>query len=353
MKPLEKPIVPPADAAAREVGRVLGPDARWAGAQVTALMALLALVGGALVRPDVALPLFWNVVLPLVPLSLLLNPALWRGVCPVATLNLVPARLGTRRLSRRVAKWSGATGVVLLFVIVPARKFLLHQDGAAFTALVVLVGVAALILGLLYDTKAGFCNSVCPVLSVERLYGQKPLLPMGNPRCGGCELCTPRGCLDLAPGKAIAQTLGPTRRSDSWIGTAFGTFAAAFPGFVIGYGLTPVVEPGQAALVYLHVLAWSAASYLTARLVVRVGRIPAAAVMPFLAATAALGYFWFATPPLVGTLRLPPGAVLPVRVALAALVVYWLVVPRRATPTRDPSHPGALALGVRQGHPRP
>ena len=109
--------------------------------------------------------------------------------------------------------------------------------------------------------KAGFCNSICPVLPVERLYGQAPLATLSNPRCPDCTLCTPRGCIDLSPSKSVAQTFGPVRRSQAWLFTSFGVFAGSFPGFVLGYFTWQDVPFAAAGTVYLAVGLVSAGSY--------------------------------------------------------------------------------------------
>ena len=49
-------------------------------------------------------------------------------------------------------------------------------------------GLAAWMLGRRGERKAGFCNALCPILPVERLYGQAPLVAAGNPRCDGVKI---------------------------------------------------------------------------------------------------------------------------------------------------------------------
>jgi nitrite reductase (NADH) large subunit len=314
----------------RSVGRAFGPSTGWRAAQAGGLIALAGLLAGAWLWPERSLPLFWNVVLPLLPASFLVTPALWRGVCPLATLNMVANRPGGRRLDGRLVPWAGAAGMMLLGLIVPARKFLLQTDGTAFAVLVGGVSLLALVLGAVFQTKAGFCNSLCPVLPVERLYGQRPLMDSGNPRCGDCDLCTPRGCLDLTVTKAVPQTLGPTRRTTGWLNTAFGAFAAGFPGFVYGFGTSAQVEVSQAGLIYLYVGMCTAVSYLTARLVVRAGKFRAEQALPVLAAAAAGAYYWFAAPGTAETLALGRSGMWMLRGVALGFVAWWLVGGRRA-----------------------
>ena len=81
-------------------------------------------------------------------------------------------------------------------VLVTLRHLIFNVDvvegydtsGPIMGAVVALVAVGALVLGLLYDAKAGFCNAMCPVLPVERLYCQSPLIDVPNPRCVPCTI---------------------------------------------------------------------------------------------------------------------------------------------------------------------
>jgi hypothetical protein len=49
----------------------------------------MVLLVGLVVESATTLSLLWNLVIPLVPASLLVAPQLWRNVCPLATLNMV------------------------------------------------------------------------------------------------------------------------------------------------------------------------------------------------------------------------------------------------------------------------
>ena len=63
------------------------------------LLALTAmLLAGLWLAPARFLALFWGVVIPLLPLSFLVSPQLWRAVCPLATLNQLGGRHGIGRL---------------------------------------------------------------------------------------------------------------------------------------------------------------------------------------------------------------------------------------------------------------
>lgn len=297
----------------------------WRFAQATALIATVGVVVGLFLEPDTTLPVLWDVIIPLVPASLLLSPAIWRNVCPLATLNIATnGAWNRRRLRGRWVRAVGVGGIALLLILVPARRFLFNHDGPALAITIILVALLALALGTLFELKAGFCNALCPVLPVERLYGQRPLLDVGNPRCSPCTLCTPIGCLDVSPIKALRQIVGPARRGAWWVFTGFGAFAAAFPGFVIAYYTVPDGPLSTAATVYLHIAIWMAVSYAAVTILVMVFGSPARVALPWLAATAAGLYYWFASPLVATALRLGDPGAATLRFAAFALIAVWL-----------------------------
>lgn len=205
----------------------------WGAAKLAALASTLVLLTALVLSPDTALDVLWKILIPLVPASLLASPMLWRNVCPLSTLNLAAEHaLGSwlpprRPLRGRWATTSGVLGIGLLGALVPARHFVFNTDGPVLALTIAVVAIAALLAGLAFDAKAGFCNAFCPILPVERLYGQRPLIQVGNPRCATCTLCAP-ACIDLSPVKTVRQVLGPGRRSHAWLTSPFGAFAAAF-----------------------------------------------------------------------------------------------------------------------------
>ena len=86
-------------------------EPRWRIAQAVGLLLLAGLMVGLVARPEPTLHVLWSVVIPLLPASFLVSPALWRGICPLATLNTLSNGLIERRAL--TAKWipvGGATG---------------------------------------------------------------------------------------------------------------------------------------------------------------------------------------------------------------------------------------------------
>jgi hypothetical protein len=302
----------------------------WRVLQGLTLLATVGFLLAAWFRPQPSLALFWGVVVPLLPLTFLVSPLLWRGLCPLATLNQLGNRAtGGRRLPASLPSWAGLPAIVLLFVLVPARHVVFNSRGDWLVLTIVAVGLLAFALGRRYDARAGFCNLLCPVLPVERLYGQRPLLVVENGRCARCSACTPRGCLDLARERTVAQVLGPGRRRRDWVRAPFAAFATAFPGFVLGYFTVADVSPSQSLALYAHVLGLAAASALVLSLLLWGAAVSAARALPWLAALSAVVYYWFAVPGLLGALGVSAGALVwGGRVVVLLAVGAWL---QRAT----------------------
>src|SRR5437867_2045161 len=126
------------------------------------------------------LDLFWQGIVPLVPLTLLVAPHVWRKICPMAVLNLAAARIrcegreiGEPRLPRKTNVWIKRYGVMLaaclFWLLVPMRLLLFNQSAYATLALILANAVAAVTLGIVGPWKAAWCSSVCPMYPVEKL----------------------------------------------------------------------------------------------------------------------------------------------------------------------------------------
>jgi hypothetical protein len=303
----------------------------WRVAQATGLALTLVLLAALVLRPETSLRVLWYMVIPVLPAVFLINPLIWRNVCPLATLNAEAGiRFGKRTLDGRALRYAWIGGIVLLAVMVPARRFLFNVNGAALAVTVIAVAALALAAGFAFTRRAGFCNAICPVLPVEKLYGQAPLARLGSARCSSCNLCTPVGCVDLAGAKTVAQTLGPSRRGAGWLLTGFGAFAAAFPGFIIGYFTTEDTTIGNAFGVYANVAAWTLASYAVLAAFSAVLRLRASVGVPVFGALAFILYYWLAAPAVATAFGFAAGGAYAIRVLAVALVVLWAV---RATET--------------------
>jgi len=321
-------------------------DTRWSAvwtiAQLMAVAAVPALVAGLVVTPEQSLRALWYIVVPLLPATFFLNTTLWRSICPLATLNAWGNRLGQpRAITPRATAVLSVGGLLLFHLLVPARRFVFNTDGLALAITILLVGGVALALGGIFAVRSGFCNALCPVLPVEQLYGQAPLLPMVRGRCATCVVCTSRGCLDLAGGRALVQVIGRGRRSAAWLWTANGLFIAGLPGFVIGFSMLSDGPITSAPVAYASTIGWSVVSMVVVAALAVGARLDAARLFPLLAGTSGLLYYWYAGPAIAEAFAAGPLLATGVRIAGMGLATLWLW---RAWPASPPhtSVPAAL-----------
>ncbi len=106
--------------------------------------------------------------------------------------------------------------------------------------------------------------------------------------------------------------------------TGYGAFAAAFPGFVVGYYTTTDGPLASAGSVYLNVGMWMVVSYVAVAFIVAGLRMSTTRVFILLAATAAGLYYWFAGDAITTAFAVEGVATWAIRVAGIGLVVYWL-----------------------------
>jgi hypothetical protein len=309
-----------------------GPGLLVSFVQALGVLLLAVLLWGLLMRPDPTLSIFWKGVVPLLPATFLISPILWRSVCPLATLNMVGNRSsGGRRIRSASRPIFEIAGLGLLVAIVPARLFIFNGNGAALSLLILLIGGLAFASGFFFERKAGFCNSICPVLPVEKLYGQYPLVDLNNPRCSDCTACVAKGCLDLAPTKSLRQSLGQAfgivQNERSWLSKPYGVFAAAFPGFVLGYFLASGIALESFWFPYAMVIILGAASYGLAYVLIPVFKVSRSQSTVILAGGAATVYYWFAIPDLVQVFGLTEfgfGVAGGVRILMIVFVGIWV-----------------------------
>ena len=231
------------------------PVGAWHPLRALSIAAFFALVVGLFVRPAGSLFFFWRMLVPLLPLVFLLAPGLWRNVCPLAAANQTPRLFGfTKGLKQpSFLRFRGYSVAIVAFVaIVASRKPLLDRNGAALGVLLLVLITAAFATGATWKGKSGWCSSICPLLPVQRLYGQTPFLTVPNSHCQPCVGCT-KNCYDFNPGAAYQADM---HDDDPEWSAPRKLFAGAFPGVV--YGFFTVSSTAGTAELYGHVLLWAA-----------------------------------------------------------------------------------------------
>jgi hypothetical protein len=283
--------------------RTVSPEARrvWVGLQAAMFVTGIVLVWLLLFRPAIGLALMWNLLIPVAPALVTMAPGLWRNVCPMATMHMLPQKLGIGQ-SIKMPEWGAAalsaTSVVLLFLIVPMRRIGLNTDGTLTATMLLSAAFVAFTMGSLFEMRSGWCTSLCPIHPVERLYGTNPAVSFKNARCSLCESCS-NPCPDSTPEMTPTQA-GPTR-IQQWLGNFL---VGSFPGFVWGWYQTPdyaLQDVGAGEIVAAY--AWPYGAALVTYLLFKVGeqvlrdRKDARATMHRIFAAAAIStYYWYRLP---------------------------------------------------------
>jgi nitrite reductase (NADH) large subunit len=221
----------------------------------------LALIALLFVDPHLGLVAWWLFVLPVLPLLWVLAPGIWRNVCPMAALNQYPRLFGFTR-GRTVPPWlrrnAFAFQVVAYFALVSIRAPLFDHNGPALAGLMVAALGLAFLGGVVFKGKSGWCGTFCPLLPIQRLYGQTPFVAVPNAHCRPCVGCT-KNCYDFNP--RVAAIADANDDDPGYIGQRK-LFAGAFPGFVVAFFTVAQSPIGHSAHLGISVPAFYATTGL-------------------------------------------------------------------------------------------
>ncbi|MEZ5660752.1 MAG: hypothetical protein R3E83_20255 [Burkholderiaceae bacterium] len=186
-------------------------------------------------------------------------------------------------------------------------------------------GLVVPLLPAVFLAAPGLWRNSCPLLPIQRLYGQMPFARVRHTHCQPCVGCA-RNCVDLAPERGpLADHYHADRRHRG----LRRLFAAAFPGLVLGYFLVPAasaIGAGSMLAQMMLFMALSIALFTVLDTVFRAGRN----VVP--AAFALLGfdfYYWHAAPIMVSNLQhfglpIEPSLAVAIRTAAIGVGFFWL-----------------------------
>ena len=305
--------------------RVRVPRPVWDAIRALAMLAGAGLVITLFLAPGRGLTIFWGWFIPIVPLVFFVVPGLWRNVCPLATSNQLPRRLGiTRALTapRWLQEYGFVIAIALFLGLVPARKVLLNTNGPALALLLAGVGVAAFAGGVLLKGKSGWCSALCPLLPVQRVYGQTPFAVIRNSHCEPCIGCT-TNCYDFNP--RLAQ-LADLSSEDPYRGGYRKVFAGAFPALVLAFYTTSPGHGWGIASMYgrfgLFILGGIGSFFLLDALL----KVSSATLAVVYGAAALNLYYWWNVPGLARrALGDAPGWwTWPGRAAVLVLTILWV-----------------------------
>ena len=215
----------------------------WQGIRIASVLAYLALCVALFVRPAGGQFWFFKVIVPLLPILFFTAPGLWRNICPLAASNQAPRVFGfTRALTPPdwLRRYGALISIVLFFGITSTRIAFFNTNGAGLSVLLLLTIICAFSAGIAFKGKSGWCSSTCPLLPLQRVYGQTPFANVPNSHCQPCVGCT-KNCYDFRPSVAYQADLHDP--DPSWSAPRK-LFVSALPGYVLGFFLL-VNHPGM------------------------------------------------------------------------------------------------------------
>ncbi len=293
----------------------------WRIVQLSLVMVGLVIVFSLIVFPTLGIHLFWNILIPIAPLLLVVATGLWRNICPLGTTSLLPRHMNLskrKKLNVKQTSKINLIAVIALFILVPLRHAFFNMNGLATAILLISFGVIAIILGLHYEWKSAWCSGLCPVHPVEKLYGLKYKLKLPSVHCDLCHRCT-TPCPDKTDG--INPLLLKKNINQKLVGVLM---VGAFPGFVWGWfqvrDFQYITSLYQLISVYIFpVLGLFITTMVYLALQKHIQEKVLTSVFSFLAVAC---YYWFRIPALFGFGVFPGDGML---IDLTEILPEWII----------------------------
>ncbi len=281
--------------------RILPPFLWWVFRAV--FFVLLAVVLACLwLEHAWATQFFWDIAIPLMPLVLVFTPGLWRNLCPLATINQLPRLLRfsfSASLPHFLGQWAFAIAGLAFVTIVVLRPLVFESASHALLALLGTFAGSALLGGILFKGKSGWCGSFCPLAPIQKVYGQAPALVVPNAYCKPCVGCH-KNCYDFNPRPALMEDLNDPNNRYAWHRHAF---LGLLPGLIFGFfSYRGLVEESTAlylrSLLTSVILSGGVYFFLLAYIPISAYRIA------LLALSSALTiFYWFALPTMFSAMQ--------------------------------------------------
>ena len=326
------------------------PISFWLVLRYVGLVAFVGLAAAVAIWPQTWLPVFWGLGIPALPVVFLIAPGFWRNVCPLAATNQAFRLRGASREATAppwLREYGFAISTASFIAFVLLRKAVLNRSGPATSLALVAVLIGAGLGGYLFKGKSGWCSSICPLLPVQRVYGQAPLVGVANAHCRPCVGCT-KNCYDFNP---RISYLADMNDADLNFRGYRRLFVGAFPGLVLGYFLVPDAGRQSVATTWGRTLLWIAGSVAVFVVLDTYGRFANNTLPPVFGGAAFGIFYWHGSRRVVSALNKVFGGswtwlVAPVRVCALALVVAWLLKARVAQRRFDEEVAGGPGVRV-------
>jgi nitrite reductase (NADH) large subunit len=300
----------------------------WHAVRIGSVLAYLALCVTLFIRPAGGQFWFFKVIVPLLPILFFTAPGLWRNICPLAASNQAPRVLGFTRAftpPEWLRRYGTAISIFLFFGITSTRIAFFNANGAGLSVLLSLTIINAFAAGIAFKGKSGWCSSICPLLPLQRVYGQTPFAKVPNSHCQPCVGCT-KNCYDFRPSAAYQADL---HEPDPNWSAPRKLFASALPGFVLGFFLLNS-HPGLALPeVYLRLAMFFLGSIGLFYAVQALAAVRTQVLISLWAATAISIFYWFSAVTLENSFFTITGLNLlwlrwPIRLIVWVLAAFWI-----------------------------
>jgi CRP-like cAMP-binding protein len=211
--------------------RPLVADTEWwvAPLRWVALAAFVAIPIFSLIAEDYAGGIVWTIVVASLPLFIvLIGYHRWRRMCPLAFFTQLPALLG-RAGTRRAGPWLETNYAYVafstFFVSLWLRLIATNGDGQAIAAFFGPLSLTAILFGFIFTGKT-WCNYVCPVSFIEKIYTEPHgLRETRNSQCVKCTACK-KSCPDINEENGYWKEIDARPKRFVYF---------AFPGLVLGF----------------------------------------------------------------------------------------------------------------------
>jgi nitrite reductase (NADH) large subunit len=300
----------------------------WHAIRIASAAAYLALCVTLFIRPAGGQFWFFKVIVPLLPILFFTAPGLWRNICPLAASNQTPRVLRFTRAftpPEWLRRYGALISIALFFGITSTRIAFFDSNGAGLSVLLLVAITGAFLTGIMFKGKSGWCSSTCPLLPLQRVYGQTPFVRVANSHCQPCVGCT-KNCYDFRPSVAYQADLHDP--DPNWTAPRK-LFASALPGYVLGFFLL-VNHPGLALPeVYLRLAFFFVGSVGLFYALQALTSLDTSVLVAFWAATAISIFYWFSAVTLSGSFTTITGVHVawlpwPIRGIVWALSAFWI-----------------------------
>jgi hypothetical protein len=134
--------------------------------------------------------------------------------------------------------FAGVALFAALLLIVPLRPVVLNTDGPMTALMLLLSAGVAIAMGLVFEWRIGWCNTLCQIHPVEKLYGFSPAIRVQNMRCDTCKKC-------MTPCPDSTRSMNPSITGSTLMEKSVGHFLiGGFAGFILGWYRMPDYHGG-------------------------------------------------------------------------------------------------------------